>query len=85
MSQNASYDIPRRLRRLRRTPASRALVQETHVSVDDFIMPLFVKEGDGDAEPVDSMPGQFRTRSQAWWKSVARLPGSASGPWPCSP
>jgi len=60
MSQNASYDIPRRLRRLRRTPASRALVQETHVSVDDFIMPLFVKEGDGDAEPVDSMPGQFR-------------------------
>ncbi len=60
MSQNAQYDIPRRLRRLRRTPAARALVQETHVAVDDFIMPLFVKEGDGEPEPVDSMPGQFR-------------------------
>jgi len=60
MSQNAKYDIPRRLRRLRVTPSARALVRETHVSVDDFIMPLFVKDGDGDPEPVESMPGQFR-------------------------
>lgn len=60
MSQNAKYDIPRRLRRLRVTPAARALVQETQVSVDDFIMPMFVKEGDGDQELVESMPGQFR-------------------------
>lgn len=60
MSQNKKYDIPRRMRRLRATPAVRALVQETHVSVDDLIMPLFVKEGEGDPEPIDSMPGQFR-------------------------
>lgn len=60
MSQSKKYDIPRRLRRLRATPAVRALVQETHVSVDDFIMPMFVKEGDGEPESIDSMPGQFR-------------------------
>ncbi len=31
-----------RLRRLRRTPAMRALVRETHLSLDQFVMPLFV-------------------------------------------
>jgi porphobilinogen synthase len=31
-----------RLRRLRRTPALRALVRETHLSLDQFVMPLFV-------------------------------------------
>ena len=60
MSQSKKYDITRRMRRLRATPAARALVTETHVSVDDFIMPLFVKEGDGEPEPIDSMPGQSR-------------------------
>jgi porphobilinogen synthase len=31
-----------RLRRLRRTPALRALVRETHLSLEQFVMPLFV-------------------------------------------
>ncbi|HEX6310780.1 MAG TPA: porphobilinogen synthase, partial [Acidimicrobiia bacterium] len=33
----------RRLRRLRRTPALRRLVAETRLSVDDLIVPLFVR------------------------------------------
>src|SRR4051812_15841200 len=31
-----------RLRRLRRTPALRSLARETRLSLDDFVMPLFV-------------------------------------------
>ena len=46
-----------RLRRLRRTPALRALVRETRVAVDDLVLPLFVCPGEGVARPVPSMPG----------------------------
>ena len=52
-------DLPRRPRRLRRNAATRALLEETRVRVDDFIYPLFVKEGEG-AEDVPSMPGVKR-------------------------
>jgi porphobilinogen synthase len=34
------------------------MVRETSLSVDDFIMPLFVREGEGDDRPIGSMPGQ---------------------------
>jgi porphobilinogen synthase len=49
-----------RLRRLRRTPALRELVQETRLSVKDFIYPLFVTEGRGIRQEIESMPGQYR-------------------------
>ncbi len=52
-------DLPRRPRRLRRNAATRALLEETRVGMDDFIYPLFVKEGE-DAEDVSSMPGVKR-------------------------
>ncbi|MDP0501270.1 MAG: porphobilinogen synthase [Verrucomicrobiota bacterium JB022] len=54
------YRLTHRPRRLRRTPAIRAMVQETRVTADDLIMPLFVIEGDGAPEPIQSMPGQQR-------------------------
>lgn len=46
-----------RMRRLRRTEALRDMVAETTLSVNDFIYPMFVVEGDGVVEPVPSMPG----------------------------
>lgn len=49
-----------RLRRLRRTPALRALMAENTLSVDDLIWPIFVMEGDNDAHPIASMPGVSR-------------------------
>jgi porphobilinogen synthase len=49
-----------RLRRLRRTPALRTLVQETRVRATDLIYPLFVSETATAPEPISSMPGQFR-------------------------
>ncbi len=46
-----------RPRRLRRTAALRRLVSQTSLSPNDFVAPLFVKEGINAAEPVLSMPG----------------------------
>ena len=51
--------MTRRLRRLRRTPAIRALVRETRLSPDMFMLPLFVCEGEGVRREVPSMPGVF--------------------------
>ncbi|MCU0269664.1 MAG: porphobilinogen synthase [Acidimicrobiales bacterium] len=47
----------RRLRRLRRTPALRRLVAETHLRVDDLVAPLFVREGIDEPRPIPSLPG----------------------------
>lgn len=47
----------RRMRRLRRTPALRRLVAETHLRVDDLVAPLFVREGIDDPQPIASLPG----------------------------
>ena len=47
----------RRMRRLRRTPALRRLVQETHVVPSQLIWPLFVVHGEGQRRPVAAMPG----------------------------
>ena len=49
-----------RPRRLRRTPALRAMVRETTLSPADLIYPLFVREGEGVRNPISSMPGQFQ-------------------------
>ena len=49
-----------RLRRLRRTESLRRMVRETRLSRDDLILPLFVVEGSGVQEPVESMPGVLR-------------------------
>jgi porphobilinogen synthase len=45
------------MRRLRRTPALRRLVQETHLVPSQLVWPLFVTHGDGVRRPVAAMPG----------------------------
>ena len=47
-------------RRLRRTPAMRALATETRLSVEQLVAPLFVIEGRNLREPIASMPGHAR-------------------------
>ena len=47
----------RRMRRLRRTPALRRLVQETHLVPSQLVWPLFVTHGEGLRRPVAAMPG----------------------------
>ncbi len=49
-----------RPRRMRADDFSRRLMRETVLSTDDLIWPVFVLEGTGRMEPVDSMPGVER-------------------------
>lgn len=49
-----------RLRRTRMQAWSRRLVRENHLTVDNLIWPLFIREGDGKPEPVEALPGVFR-------------------------
>ncbi|GAB6064100.1 porphobilinogen synthase [Deferrisoma palaeochoriense] len=54
-------EFPRlRMRRLRRNETLRRMVRETLLTPDDFIYPLFVREGTGVRNPIASMPGQFQ-------------------------
>src|SRR5438309_5860967 len=55
----AALQLTRRLRRLRTSETMRALVRETRLSPDMFILPLFVCEGEGVRREVSSMPGVF--------------------------
>ena len=57
-------------RRLRRTPALRALVRETRLHPSMMVAPIFVRPGHGVQEEIDSMPGQHRL-------SVDQLPAQA--------
>jgi porphobilinogen synthase len=54
---SASLKITRRLRRLRHSDAIRAMVRETRLSPDMFMLPLFVCDGEGVRREVPSMPG----------------------------
>ena len=50
----------KRFRRLRINETLRNLVQETVLTADDFIYPLFVREGSGIKTEVSSMPGVYQ-------------------------
>ena len=63
----------RRLRRLRRTPALRRMVAETHLRVDDLIAPLFVREGITEPQPIESLPGVVQHTRESLRKEVAEL------------
>ncbi|MGH2385042.1 MAG: porphobilinogen synthase [Candidatus Limnocylindria bacterium] len=60
MTDPAAIDIGARGRRLRRTPALRALVRETRLHPSMLVAPLFVRPGRGVREEIGSMPGQHR-------------------------
>ena len=49
-----------RNRRLRSSASIRAILRETYISPNDFLVPLFVVEGKGVKEEIDSMPDYYR-------------------------
>jgi porphobilinogen synthase len=60
-----------RPRRLRRSPAMRRLVAEASVRPADLVLPLFVKEGISEAQPVTSMPGVYQHTRDTLRKAAA--------------
>jgi porphobilinogen synthase len=60
-----------RPRRLRRTPALRRLVAQTSVRPSDLLLPMFVKEGISEPQPVVSMPGVVQHTRDSLRKAAA--------------
>ena len=50
----------RRNRILRQSTSIRSMVQETTLKASDFILPVFIMEGENKKEAISSMPGYFR-------------------------
>ncbi len=72
-SSAPTASLPVRLRRLRRTPALRALVRETRLHPSMLVAPLFVQPGTGRRDPIGSMPGQARLSADHAAEEAARL------------
>jgi porphobilinogen synthase len=74
-NKNAQLQLPlvERPRRLRRNPSIRSLVQETHLSVDDLIYPMFVMEGENQRVEIASMPGCYRYTLDLLLAEIAEL------------
>lgn len=66
---NARFE---RFRRLRRTPAMRALIAETRLSPRQLVYPIFVRDGQAVREPIASMPGQERVSVDELVRDVER-------------
>ena len=49
-----------RLRRVRNSPWIRRLISENNLSVNDLILPIFIRDGKNKIEPIKSMPGVNR-------------------------
>ncbi len=62
-----------RPRILRRSDAVRRLVQETWLTPDDFIVPLFIDEGENFHEEIASMPNYYRRSLDLTIKEVKEL------------
>ncbi|NJY61562.1 porphobilinogen synthase [Salinimicrobium sp. CDJ15-81-2] len=62
-----------RNRRLRTTEAIRSLVKETSITPNDFIVPIFVVEGQNVREEIASMPNYYRYSLDLLKKEVKEL------------
>jgi porphobilinogen synthase len=52
-----TFELMHRTRRLRKSEGIRRLVKETRLSIDDFVYPLFIEEGENIETEIVSMPG----------------------------
>lgn len=65
--------LQRRNRILRTSPAIRSLVAETTLTPNDFIVPLFIDEGENIETEIPSMPGYYRRSLDLTGKEVKEL------------
>jgi porphobilinogen synthase len=75
---NAGYPVVRP-RRLRRTPALRRLVAETSLDPSDLVLPVFIKEGLDEPQPISSMPGVVQHTRDSLRKAAAEAAGAGVG------
>src|SRR5579862_9165622 len=65
--------LQKRNRILRQSPAIRSLVAETHLTPNDFIVPLFIDEGENVKTEIASMPGYYRNSLDITIQEVKEL------------
>ena len=65
--------LQRRNRILRQSPAIRSMVAETILTPNDFIVPLFIDEGENAQMEISSMPGYYRRSLDLTIKEVKEL------------
>ncbi len=75
---SAAFPVARP-RRLRRTPALRAMVAETALRPADLVLPMFIKEGLGEPQPVGSMPGVVQHTRDSLRKAAAEAAAAGVG------
>ena len=62
-----------RHRRLRKNESIRSMIRENHLSPNDFILPIFVAEGEGVKEEISAMPGIYRQSIDNTVKEVKEI------------
>lgn len=62
-----------RMRRLRYHPQIRDLVRETHLTKQDLVLPLFIKEGIEAKLPIAAMPGLYQLSLQDLGKEIDEI------------
>jgi len=67
--------LQKRNRILRQSPAIRSLVAETQLTPNDFIVPLFIDEGENVQTEIASMPNYHRRSLDLTVKEVKELWG----------
>ena len=75
---SAGYPVVRP-RRLRRTPALRRLVAETSLRPGDLVLPVFIKEGISEPQPISSMPGVVQHTRDSLRKAAAEAAAAGLG------
>jgi porphobilinogen synthase len=74
----ASFPVARP-RRLRRTAPLRRLVAQISLRPADLVLPMFVKEGIGEPQPVASMPGVFQHTRDSLRKAAVEAVEAGTG------
>ncbi len=62
----SDFNLIQRPRRLRKSASMRELFQESHLSLNDLALPIFVEEGVDDYVPINAMPGVMRIPENVW-------------------
>ena len=68
-----------RARRLRGTKALRAMVAETALRPAELVLPVFIKEGIADPQPIGSMPGVVQHTRESLRKAAAEAAEAGVG------
>lgn len=78
-TEHSGYFPTARLRRLRYNSGVRRLTRDTILSPDRFILPLFVRPGQGIRIPIAAMPGQYQLSIDELVKEVKEIEAMGIG------